>query len=719
MIKSFGLILVFLLLNACSNVTPDPQYDMKTLKQLEIAAPVANKVEHTESHHGKTLSDPYNWLKDPSYPEVNDKSVLDYLQQENSYYQAFLEPHKALVDTLFEEFKGRTNEQEVSVPWIEKGFEYQWYYQPGAEYKTYSRKQLGSGEEEVFLDLPELAKGYDYFDLQDWAISPDDRYLAYSTNTNGDERFEIHIRDLRSGKLLSDTLSNTDGSIVFSADSQSILYAKLDDQRWIARTINMHRIGTEQASDQVLFEEKDQGMFLGMAETSSLQYLLIYSVQGEVHEIHAVALDAPESELKLLASRDHKFKYTVDHANGFFYILANDTHKNFRLAKVAQEQPEYNNWQTIVAPSDSQYLLNFKTFSDFIALKARESGKEQLRIMDYQGNAHSVEFPEPIFTVDLGNNAEFSQSFVRLNYESMVTPDTVFDYHLDSKTLQTRKVKALPSGYDKEQYETKRIMAPSRDGEQIPVSIVYKKGYKQDGSHPLYLYAYGAYGISIDPSFSATRLSLLDRGFAFAIAHVRGGDMMGYQWYLDGKLDQRHNTFNDFIDVAKHLIEKNYVSKGEISIAGGSAGGELMGAAVVQAPQLWQSALLSVPFVDVLNTMLDASLPLTPPEWKEWGNPLEDPQAYELIAGYSPYDNISAQDYPPMMVTGGLNDPRVTYWEPAKFTAKMRALKTDKNLLVMRMNMGAGHFSNSGRYGRLRDYAEEYAFILLSHGIHD
>ena len=359
-------------------------------------------------------------------------------------------------------------------------------------------------------------------------------------------------------------------------------------------------------------------------------------------------------------------------------------------------------------------------------LKSRDVGLEKIHVLPYQNQqtelkgklkGHEVAFPEPLFTADLGVNPEFDQDFIRLSYESMITPQTVFDYDPIKAELKSRKVQKIPSGYDKSEYETKRIMAPARDGVMVPVSLVYKKGFKQDASQPMWLYGYGAYAATIEPSFSSGRLSALDRGFVYAIAHVRGGSMMSYQWYLDGKLKKRSNTFNDFVDVANHLVAEKYVSAGNISISGRSAGGELMGAAVIQAPELWRSVNLGVPFVDVLNTMLDASLPLTPPEWKEWGNPIESAEDYDLIASYSPYDNIESRNYPPMFVSGGINDPRVTYWEPAKWTARMRERKTDDNLLVMRINMGAGHFSNSGRYGRLKDYAEEYAFMFLAHGI--
>lgn len=713
----FTLLAAVLIFAACSNTIKETTDTMPRLKQLKSPAPKALKKQHQATYHGVTLADPYHWLKDPGYPKVEDKDVLNYLNAENEYFHAFIDPNQHLVDTLFEEFKGRTDETEVSVPWQYKGYEYHWYYKSGTEYKTYSRKHLKTGQQQDFLDIPELAQGYDYFSLADWAISADDKYLAYAINTNGDERYTVYVRDLKSGELLDEQLTNIQGELAFTSDGKAIIYAQLDEQKWLARSINLHTIGASQAQDKIIYTEQDDSFFLGFEVTSSEQFLAIYSVQAEVREVRVVPLDQPATEPKLLASRTLSFSYSVDHANGYFYILANDTHKNSRLAKVSDSAPGHSNWQTVIAGSDSTYLQDAHTFSEFMVLKSRVQGIEQLQIIRYDGRTQSVEFPEPVFTVELGNNAEFTQDFVRLEYESMVTPSTVYDYALASKTLITKKVKKIPSGYDKSQYQTQRIMAKARDGAQVPVSIVYKKGYKQDQSHPLMLYGYGAYGITVDPSFSAMRLSLLDRGFAFAIAHVRGSDMLGHQWYLDGKLDKRNNTFNDFVDVAHYLIEQNYVAAGNISIAGRSAGGELMGAAVIQAPHLWRSVLLGVPFVDVLNTMLDASLPLTPPEWQEWGNPVDDPEAFTLLKSYSPYDNIKAREYPPMMLTGGINDPRVTYWEPAKFAAKMRATKTDDNLLLMRINMGAGHFANSGRYGRLQDYAQEYAFTLLAHGI--
>ncbi len=701
---------------SCSSNPSMTDSTFSRLKQLDQTAPTALQAPHREVHHGRSLDDPYHWLKDKGYPVVDDKQVIDYLEQENSYYQEFLKPNQSLADKVFAEFKGRTDEEETSVPYVDNGYEYRWFFRSGEEYRTRTRTNLATGEQTVFMDETALAEGHEYFVIGDWEISPDNRYLAYSFDTAGDERYQVRIKDLKTGEYLADVLSDVQGSIEFSSDGSKLMYSLLEKDRWHSKYINVHVIGTEQTDDKAIYHEADDGYFIGFSITSSKEFIVLVSSQGERQESHILPADFSGEPIQLV-SRDEGFQQTIDHAHGEFYILANDTHKNSRLVKVSDKRPLKENWETLIKGSDESYLLGLKTFKNFLVVKSRDLGLEKIHVRGYDNKHHVVQFPEPIFTAGLGINAEFDQDFIRLNYESMITPASVFDYEIGSKRMTPRKVQKIPSGYNKHEYQTQRIMAPARDGEMIPVSLVYKKGLKRDGSQPLWLYGYGAYSATINPGFSTMRLSALDRGFVYAVAHVRGGAMMGYQWYLDGKLDKRTNTFNDFVDVAKHLIKEQYTSAGNVSISGRSAGGELVGAAVIQAPHLWRSANLGVPFVDVLNTMLDASLPLTPPEWKEWGNPIESADDYDLIASYSPYDNIAEREYPPMFVSGGINDPRVTYWEPAKWTARMRALKTDDNLLVMRINMGAGHFSNSGRYGRLKDYAEEYAFMFLAHGI--
>ena len=687
------------------------------LQQLEEKAPQAEANPYQAAYHGLTLADDYHWLRDQGYPQVNDKPILDYLKAENDYYATFLAPHKKLIDTLFEEFKGRVDETDTSVPWQKNGYEYRWYFQPGKEYRVWVRRKFDSDVEQIFINENQLAEGLEYFSLDDWNISPDNNYLVYSIDTDGSERNIIKIKNLNTNEYFDDELFDAAGSVLFSQDSQSVIYSLLQKDKWRILSVNLHKVGTQQSKDKVLVTEDDQSFFLGFYLTSSEQYLVLTTGDSDRTEVSVVSMADLSQTPKMLNTREQNFKLQVDPGNGYFYMLANDKHVNFRMAKSKENQLQYDQWQSVFEGANTRYFKTLQVFKDFVAIGQSIQGLESISILPNQGTGHEITLPENVASVSLGTNPEFSQKQLRIRYESMITPDSIYDYDVSSQTLNLRKVRTIPSGYDKSQYTTERIMAVARDGVKVPITLVYKNAFKKDGSQPLYLYGYGAYASGLEPDFSVTRLSLLDRGFAYAYAHVRGGDEMGYQWYLDGKLHKRNNTFNDFVDVAKHLIDAGYVAKGNISIEGGSAGGELMGAVVNQAPELWRSVNLAVPFVDVLNTMLDATLPLTPPEWGEWGNPFISKEIFEFIQHYSPYDNIQAKEYPPMLVTGGLNDPRVTYWEPAKWTAKMRATKTDNNLLVMRINMGAGHFSNTGRYGRLKDDAEEYAFTLIAHGI--
>jgi oligopeptidase B len=708
-------IIILSLLPGCSSEKKSEAF--ARLQQLDLPLPKVTAKAYQAEYHGVTLTDNYHWLRDPGYPEVNDKPVLDYLKTENEYYAKFLAPHKTLVDNLFEEFKGRVDETNKSVPWQKNGYEYHWYFQPKKEYRIWVRRKLDSDVEQILIDENLLAQGHEYFSLSDWDISPDNSHLAYSYDTDGSERHVVKIKNLLTNTYLNDELNDVEGSLLFSQDNKGLIYSFLEAEKWRAISVNLHTLGDKQSQDKVLLSEADVSFYLGFYLTSSEDYLVIQTGNSITNEVSVFSMADLNKAPQILNKREQNFLLQVDHGNEHFYLLANDTHINFRIAKVQDNHPIYAHWNDVIAGSDFQYIKGMQLFKDYLAVEQSTQGIQSISILPNQGAVHEISLPEKVASVSLGSNPEFNQKHLRIRYESMVTPDSVYDFDIATRFLNIRKVTAVPSGYDKGQYQTQRIMAVARDGTKVPVSIVYKKGYKKDGSHPLYLYGYGAYGSGLEPDFSVTRLSLLDRGFAYAYAHVRGGDEMGYQWYLDGKLDKRTNTFNDFIDVAKHLIDEGYVAKGNISIEGGSAGGELMGAVVNQAPDLWRSINLAVPFVDVLNTMLDATLPLTPPEWSEWGNPLISKETFELIQSYSPYDNIQAKVYPPMLVTGGLNDPRVNYWEPAKWTAKMRATKTDHNLLVMRINMGAGHFSNTGRYGRLKDAAEEYTFALIAHGI--
>ena len=677
-----------------------------------ITPPMAARIDHTSSHHGYTVIDAYAWLRDPSYPDVKDAKVLDYLSKENEYFKAVMQPQAKLTQTIFQEIKGRIKEDDASVPWTEGGFEYCWAFTQGAQYRIWYRRIIGTEVWTIIFDENAEAGTRDFFKLGAITISPDGQYMAYSVDDNGSERFTIRVKDLTNDTLLSTLVEETSGEVVWTTDSHSFFYT-IVSKEWRPYLVKLHELLSGDDSD--IYEELETSYFTHISASSSKKYLIIRTADHVTAEVRILPTSNPKAALVVLAPRRAGHDYYVDHGQGEFFIRSNRDHKNFGICLATEASPEEKYWQNYITGSNAQYIRDMAVFEKFIAVQERIDGLDMVRICTHAGGQHHIEFPEAAYEAELGNNPNYEAGFVRLTYTSMVTPNTVFDYDGEDKRLDLRKEQEIPSGYDKQDYTTERLMVPVRDGVVVPVSVVYKNTWKKDSAAPLHLYGYGAYGLGMSPSFSAARLSLLDRGFAYAIAHIRGGDEMGYSWYEDGKLTKRTNTFNDFVDVAKYLESAGYAVKGGISISGGSAGGELMGAAVNQAPDLFSAAVMHVPFVDVLNTMLDATLPLTPIEWPEWGNPLTDKHMYELIHSYCPYTQIAAKDYPPMMVTGGLNDPRVTYWEPAKWTAKIRHMKTDDNLLVMKINMGAGHGGKSGRFERLHEVAEEYTFLMMAH----
>lgn len=685
------------------------------IKKLE-KPPVAEQRPHSYERHGYTISDPYHWLKDQGYPEVDDKDVLDYLNAENQWFEQNMEGQKALTKTLFEEMKARIKEDDTSVPQKDGDWIYWTKFEEGMQYKQHYRKSVSAGEDQLILDENVLAKGKDYFRLGAMAVSPDGKLLAFSVDDNGSERFEARIKNLETGELLADVIPGTLSSLVWSADSRNLLYG-LANANWRTDNARLHVLGTDIAKDIELYKETQDGFTVGIGLTHSEKYVSIATGDNETSEVRLVPTDNPTAEAILISARQKGREYSVEEHEGKLYILTNDDHVNFRLATATLDNP--GEWNTLIAGSNDFYLTDITTFKNFYVTEGRQNGLDQVEIRSYADplNIERIAFPEASYNAGLDDNPEYDVSKLRISYESMVTPDTIYDYALSDKKLTTLKVQEIPSGYDASRYTTERLTIKARDGAMVPVSLVYKNGTRLDGSAPLHLYAYGAYGYAVPPSFSTTRLSLVDRGFVYAIAHIRGGDDLGRDWYLQGKLMQRTNTFNDFVDVAKGLADKSYTAKGRITASGGSAGGELMGAVVNSDPGLWGAVVAHVPFVDVLNTMQDESLPLTPGEWPEWGNPITDKTAFEYIRSYSPYDQVSAQDYPPMLITGGLNDPRVTYWEPAKWTAKLRATKTDSNMLLMKINMGAGHGGKSGRWNRVQETAEEFAFILWQMGL--
>ncbi len=681
-------------------------------------APVADKRPHEMTLHGKTLSDPYHWLKDDSYPVVNDKDVLDYVKAENAYFDAAMKPHAALVETLFQEMKGRIKEADSSVPQKDGDWIYWVEYEEGAEYKKWYRKPAaGNGAAALILDEVAMAKDKEYFRLAELSISPNGKLMAYSFDDNGSERFELRIRNLETGEMLPDVIPGTLSSLVWTSGNDAILYG-LANENWRTDNVRLHKLGTPITQDKLLYKEPDIGFGVGIGKTAADNYIVIATGDNETSEVYLLPADNPEAPMQLVSARKKGREYSVDERDGTLYIHTNDEHPNFRVATASIKTPDA--WKTLIPGSDHSYITGFSVFRDYFVIEAREDGLDQVDVRTYDAplTPGRIRFPAATYVAGLGDNPEYHQDKLRLDYESMVTPDTVYDYDLASGKLETLKVQEIPSGYDATQYVTERVSLPSRDGKtMIPASLVYKKGTKLDGSAPMHLYAYGSYGYRVPPGFSTTRLSLVDRGMVYAIAHVRGGDDLGREWYLEGKTDQRKNTFNDFIDVAKGLIAKKYTSAGKISVEGRSAGGQVMGVIYNEAPELWGAVLAGVPFVDVINTMVDETLPLTPGEWPEWGNPITDKAAFDYMLSYSPYDNVTAKAYPPMLVSAGLNDPRVTYWEPAKWVAKLRATRTNDATLLLRTNMGAGHAGKSGRWGALREDAEEFAFVLTQLGV--
>jgi oligopeptidase B len=676
--------------------------------------PKAEQRPYSYERHGYRVEDPYFWLKDQSYPKVADEDVLQYLKAENAYFEAAMKPHQALVETLFQEMKGRIKDDDSSVPVKEGDWLYWWAFKPGAQYRTWYRKPAGGGADQVILDETAEAAGKDYFRLGAMEVSPDGRLAAILVDDDGSERFKLKIRDLATGKDIETVSEVGIGQPVWTADSKGVVFTEVNDN-WRSYRARLHWLGRPTSEDKTLYEEtQDKGFSVGVAKSQDQSLIFISTGDNATSEVRFVPAANPEAPLTLISPRQADRQYFVDAAHGKLWILTNDEHVNFRLAEASPQRP--GQWKTVIPGSDRVYLRGVTSFRDHLAITERVDGLDQLILRTYDGKEERIPFKEASYSASFGSNPEFAPEAYRVSYSSMVTPATVYDYHPAEDRLEVRKVQEIPSGYDPSRYATERLMITARDGRQVPVSVVYRKDFRKDGNGKLFLYAYGAYGYAIPPSFSTIRLSLLDRGYAYAIAHIRGGDDLGYQWYLDGKLTKRTNTFNDFVDAAKGLIAAGFAKPGNIAIQGGSAGGELMGVVVNTNPELWGAVVADVPFVDVLSTMQDESLPLTPGEWPEWGNPITDKAAFELIRSYSPYDQVKAQDYPPMLITGGLNDPRVTYWEPAKWAARLRAVKTDDNLLLLKTNMGAGHGGKSGRWESLREDAEAYAFVLTQMG---
>jgi len=679
--------------------------------------PKADRKHHEHSHHGIVTADPYAWLQDPGYPTVTDPEVLDYLQAENAYFERCMAPHQSLVDTLFTELKARKSDNDASVPYFHNGFHYQWRFTEGDQYRrwyraagTHDLEQVAPEQWTLLIDENSLAEGHDYFRLGALSVSPNNEYLAYSVDNDGSERFTLYVINLQHGSEITVPIADTMGDPIWNKASDGILYRQVNAQ-WRPDKIYWRKLLSDEA-DTLICAEEDGGFFLSMHLSQSEQLVFLHSADHVTSEVRFLPADDFSSAPTLICPRETGHEYEVEHYQDQLLIRSNKRQANFDLYTAPLIANSLSQWQVFLAGDATHYLLGQLVFDDQIFVPQRIDGLDQILVISADNERHFIELPEATYSLDLGTNPNPQSSFLRLQYSSLTTPHSVMDYDIAARTLKTRKVQQIPSGYDAHEYQSERLMATARDGQQVPISLVYKHDTPRDGNTALHLYAYGAYGHAISPAFSTNTLSLLDRGIIFAIAHIRGGDDLGYHWYQGGKLQQRENTFNDFVDCTRHLISEGYTSAGRVLISGGSAGGELMGAVINQAPELYAAVVAHVPFVDVLNTMLNPDLPLTPMEWPEWGNPIDSAEDYAIIQAYSPYDQVTSQAYPPMLVTAGLNDPRVTYWEPAKWVAKLRHEKTDDNLLLLKTNMEAGHGGQSGRFTALREVAEEYAFFL-------
>ena len=668
--------------------------------------------------HGHTRVDNYYWLKDRENPEV-----IEYLKAENAYEEAMMKHTEPLQNQLFNEIVSRIKQDDMSVPVKHKGYWYYTRYEEGMEYPLYCRKAVvipseakpseeSHVAEQILLDGYEMSKGYSYFDVGGYSISPDNSLIAYSIDTVSRRQYQIFFKEIATGKMFSEVIQNTSGNMVWANDNKTIFYSVKDESLRSCR-IMRHELGTDPKDDVEVYYEADATFYAFVSKTKSDKYILIILESTLTSEIRYIDADNPKDEFKIVQKRQHDLLYGVGHYDEYFYILTNaDGAKNYKLMRTPVNATEKENWEEVVAHRDDVLIEDFDLFSEFLVLEERSKGLVNLRVISWDGkNDYYINFGEPAYTVETSANPEFGTHLLRYVYTSMTTPASVYQYDMEKKTSELLKRQEIVGGYEPSDYVTERLYAPAKDGVLVPISLVYKKGLVKNGENPLVLYGYGSYGNSMDAYFSTARLSLLDRGFVWAITHVRGGEEMGRWWYEDGKLLKKKNTFTDFIACAEFLINQGFTNAGKMFAMGGSAGGLLVGAVANMAPQLFRGIVANVPFVDVVTTMLDDSIPLTTGEYDEWGNPNEK-EYYDYILSYSPYDNVEAKDYPAMLVSTGLHDSQVQYWEPAKWVAKLRELKTDDNPLYLKTSMDYGHGGASGRFEPFKEIALEYAFML-------
>ncbi|MDD3735918.1 MAG: S9 family peptidase [Bacteroidales bacterium] len=681
--------------------------------------PVAEKIPYVVESNGNERLDNYFWMrlsdeqKNAETPDSQTVKVLAYLNAENNYADALMKKTEPLQEKLFEEIKGRIKQDDETVPYLDNGYWYHTKYLPGKEYPVLYRRKDGTDNPEVMLDINLLAEGHDYTGVGGASVSTDNNILAYGIDHVSRRQYTMQFKDLNTGELLPDNILNTTGQSVWAADNKTIFYVSKDPETLRAATVMKHVLGTPASEDKAVFNEDDETFSVYLGKTKSKEYIILTSSQTLTTEVRLIEAANPDGKIMVFEPRKVGHEYSIDHLNGTFYIRTNaDDAKNFKLMSCLESRTGMSTWKEVIPHRDDVLFENFEVFDNYLVADERIKGLTNLRIINLADKSeHFLDFGEETYTAGINVNPQANTTMLRYSYSSLTTPNSVYDYDMAARTKTLLKQDSVLGGFDKNNYESKRLWATATDGTLVPVSLVYRKGFTQDGTAPMLLYAYGSYGSSTDPWFRSSILSLLDRGFVYAIAHIRGGSEMGRQWYEDGKLLKKINTFTDFNDCARFLINEKYTSADNLYAMGGSAGGLLMGAIANMEPALYNGIIAQVPFVDVVSTMLDATIPLTTFEWDEWGDPRKQ-EYYDYMLSYSPYDQVKAQDYPNMLVTTGYWDSQVQYWEPAKWVAKLRDMKTDDNILIMDVNMVAGHGGASGRFERLKTTALEYAFML-------
>jgi oligopeptidase B len=683
--------------------------------QADMKPPVAKKVPKVLKIHGYEITDNYAWLRDRN--EKKDPEIIKYLEAENAYTEVHMGKHQPFVDALYKEMLGRIKQTDRSVP-VRMG-EY-WYFnktEEGKQYPTYLRSKTQDGKNaEVLLDQNAMAEGHKYFAISNFEPSDDGNLLAFATDTTGYRQYTLQIKDLRTGKMLPDKIERVT-SVEWSPDGKYLFYGQEDEVSKRTDKIWRHEVGTN--NNELVYEEKDVLFGVGIGRSRDKKMFFINSSAATMNEVRYLLADNPPGEWKMIAPRRDAHEYNATFDNGEFYILTNKDAENFRVVRAPLSDPSEKNWTDFIAHRPAVKVENISFFKDYAVVSELENGLEYLKVMDLKTKRAParIQTPESVYTMGLSFNPEYDTRMIRYGYSSMITPNSTYEFDLATRKSKLIKQQEIPSGYDKSLYETTRVWATARDGVEVPISVMMKKGTKLDGKAPMLLYAYGSYGFSMTPNFSTNRLSLVDRGMIYAIAHIRGGSELGEKWRQEGRMFKKVNTFNDFVDSAKWLIENKYTASDRLVIQGGSAGGLLMGAVMNQSPETFKASIVQVPFVDIMNTMIDDTLPLTTGEWIEWGNPRDDKKAWDYMYSYSPYDQIKAKDYPNMLVEVSLNDSQVPYWEGAKYVARLREMKTDDNIILLKTNMGAGHGGSSGRYDRLKEIAFDYAYALTQVGI--